>query len=171
LKNVGFDPATSSGWDSSGGTPYGPWSARPGHNPTVDEWERHFDEWIKKMNSQYGEDAADTERLRRERANAEHRSRQAAWEREKMDAVEVKHRTARLQRRAETAKHIRQATTLRKFWQGRSAATWQDAVVGAAFLFVSVGVAYHWKTKLLAPPTIEYTTSGSTSNTSTINNT
>lgn len=105
------------------------------------------------MNNQYGEYAADTERLRKERANAERRSRAAAWEREKMEAVEVKHRTARLRRRAEIAKYVRQATTLRKFWQGRSVITWQDAAVGAAFLFVSVGVAYHWKTRILGENT------------------
>jgi len=116
----------------------------------MDEWERQFEEWIKRMNNQYGEYAADTERIRKERANAERRSRAAAWEREKMEAFEVKERSIRLRRRAETAKYRRQATILRKFWQGRSVLTWQDAAVGAAFLFLSVGVAYHWKTKILA---------------------
>ena len=116
----------------------------------MDEWERQFDEWIKKMNNQYGEYAADTERIRKERASAERRSRAAAWEREKREAFEVKARSARLRRRAETAKHIRHATTLRKFWQGRTVFTWQDAAVGTAFLFTSIGLAYHWKTNILS---------------------
>ncbi|KAG7667701.1 hypothetical protein Ndes2526B_g01904 [Nannochloris sp. 'desiccata'] len=150
LKHTHFEDPFGGAASSSEATPYGPWSARPGHNPTMDEWERQFEEWIKKMNNQYGEYAADTEKIRKERANAERRNRAAAWEREKMEAFDVKNRSTRLRRRAETAKYVRHATILRTFWQGRSVVTWQDAAVGAVFLFVGVGVAYHWKTRILA---------------------
>lgn len=168
LKSINFEDPFS-GASASGrpeGTPYGPWSARPGHNPTMDEWERQFDEWIKKMNNQYGENAADTERIRKERASAERRSRAAAWEREKREAFEVKARSTRLRRRAETAKHIRHATILRKFWQGRTVFTWQDAAVGAAFLCTSIGLAYHWKTNILSSFTRTTNSSDDTDNVS-----
>jgi hypothetical protein len=118
------------------------------------------------MNNQYGEYAADTERIRKERANAERRLRAQAWEREKMEASEVKNRSARVQRRAENAKYVRQAATMRKFWQGRSVLTWQDAAVGAVFVLVSVGVAYHWKTRILASSSDKEANSSTTLNNS-----
>jgi hypothetical protein len=134
----------------------------------MDEWERQFEEWMKRMKYQYGDDAADTERIRKERANTERRNRAAAWEREKMEAFEVKQRSTRLRRRAETAKYSRQATILRTFWQGRSVLTWHDAAVGAAFVFLSAGVAYHWKTRILADSTGDDTKLSTSS--STLNN-
>ena len=85
---------------------------------------------------------------RREREWAERRARAEAWAREKVEAAEVKERRHRIRKRAEHAKHQRHAAVLRRFWHTRSGVTWQDGVVVATFLFMSTGLAWHWKRSL-----------------------
>lgn len=145
LKNTDFEMGGSGG----GYAAHGPWSARPGHNPTMDEWERQFDEWLKKNQNQYGEDSEETERIRRERASAERIAKAEAWEREKWEASAVKARSLRIKKKAEQAKYVRQAAVLRRFWQGRPSVTWQDATVGAAFCLLTAGLAVYWRDNIL----------------------
>jgi len=107
----------------------------------VDEWERAFDEWAQRMQDEFGGpySSAEAEELRRERHAAGRIARAEAWKREKLAAAANKLRSERVRRRAEDAKHARHAATLRKFWQGRSNLTWQDAVVGFLFFAITAG--------------------------------
>ena len=156
-KRAQYDALKNTDFDMNGGSGYaaqGPWSGRPGCNPTMDEWETQFDEWLKRMQSQFGEDVADAERIRKERAGAERLARAEAWEREKREAVQVKQRSYRIKKRTEDARHARQAATLRRFWQGRPKFTWQDAAVGAVFCLFTAGLALQWKRYILEVKTV-----------------
>lgn len=68
-----------------------------------------------------------------------------AWEREKQEAKENKVRGERLRRKTQQAKQVRQAATLRQFWQSHPGITWQDAVVAVVFVSSSIGLALQWK--------------------------
>lgn len=146
LKNMDFEAPGGGPWGGAGR-----WSApgpRPGAaNPTMDDWERHFEEWMRRMGNTWGK--GETERLRKERGAAERRRRAEAWDREKREAVGVKARSERIKRRAAAAREARHAAVLQRFWQGRPALQWQDAAVGAAFVLLTAGLAVHWKTQLL----------------------
>jgi curved DNA-binding protein CbpA len=145
LRRAGFPAAGDS--DAGGG----PWGQRPGSGGSEDDWERAFDEWLRRQGDHWGDSGADSERARRarERMGDTRRARAAAWEEEKAAAAENKVRGERVRWRALDAKHARQAAVLRRFWQTHTGLTWHDAAVGALFVAGSVGLACFWRGRII----------------------
>jgi curved DNA-binding protein CbpA len=137
LRRASFD--SSQAFDVWAGTGY----AR--QRAAAHDWERQFDEWMRRMRQEFGEFGADSERIRQERASDERVARAEAWEREKKEAKEIRLRSARVKRRAEDAEQARRAAVLRRFWQAHPGFTWQDAAVGSIFVLSSVGLALYWR--------------------------
>lgn len=112
--------------------------------PGTDEaWERMFHEWERRMKQEFGEFATDSEKLRREREEAQKVLRKEAWKREKMEAKANKARMQRVQVRAEQAKAVRHANILRKFWQTHYGITKWDALAALTFLSFGIGISIY----------------------------
>ena len=148
LRLAGYsEDGSASGPSGFPGTAHGAWGA--GRGSSEEDWERAFDEWLHRQGMHDAEYDAEKDRIRQERMNARRRQAAEAWEEEKAAAVGQKLRSARVRQRAEDARHARQAAVLRRFWQGHSGITWQDAAVGAVFLAGSASLAYYWKRHII----------------------
>ncbi|KAK9868322.1 hypothetical protein WJX84_011324 [Apatococcus fuscideae] len=124
------DFGSSMGWKPSG--------AAPGSDP----FEEAFQRWWREQGM--GPEQEDPQ-MRREREAVDMRARAAAWEAEKLEALENKARMERMRQRAATAKAVRNAQTLARFWQTQGRLTWQDAAACSLFVASLAGLSQLWQ--------------------------
>lgn len=113
----------------------------PSSKPGADPFEEAFQRWWRDQGM--GPEQEDPQ-MRREREAAEMRARAAAWENEKLEAAENRARFARVRQRTATAKAVRNARHLARFWQTQGRLTWQDAAVCSLFAASLAGIAQLW---------------------------
>ncbi|EIE20868.1 DnaJ-domain-containing protein [Coccomyxa subellipsoidea C-169] len=112
--------------------PYSSSNWRPG----ADDFEEAFASWFERQGFKRSMD----EQTMKERREATHRARAAAWEAEKAEAQANKERFERVRWRTRNARAVRHAQVLRRFWHTSQGLVWQDALV-VVMLGLSLGLS------------------------------
>ncbi|KAK9909641.1 hypothetical protein WJX75_005462 [Coccomyxa subellipsoidea] len=114
----------------------GPYSPSSAWRPGADDFEEAFASWFERQGFKRSMD----EQTMKERREAMHRARSAAWEAEKAEAQANKERFERVQWRTKNARAMRHAQVLRRFWHTSQGLVWQDALV-VVMLGLSLGLS------------------------------